>query len=37
MLIRAIERGAEAAEQEGRVAVADHLAWRAAALHEAAR
>ena len=36
-LIRAIERDAEAAEQDGRVAAADHLAWRAAALREAAR
>ena len=36
-LIRAIERDAEAAEQDGRTAAADHLAWRAAALREAAR
>jgi hypothetical protein len=36
-LIRAIEREAEAAEQDGQIAAADHLAWRAAALREAAR
>ena len=40
MLIRAIERDAEAAEQKGQVAAADHLAWRAAACvrcHDGAR
>ena len=36
-LIRAIERDAEAAEQDGRTVAANHLAWRAAALREAAR
>jgi hypothetical protein len=36
-LIRAIERDAVAAEQEGQLAAADHLAWRAAALREAGR
>ena len=37
MLIRAIERDAEAAEQKGQVAAADHLAWRAAALRAVPR
>ena len=36
-LIRAIERDAVAAEQEGQIAAADHLFWRAAALREAGR
>lgn len=36
-LIRTIERDAEAAEHEGQIAAADHLARRAAALREAAR
>ncbi len=37
ILLRAIERDAAAAEQEGRWEVSDHLSWRAADLREAAR
>ena len=37
ILLRAIDRDAAAAEQEGRREVSDHLSWRAAALREAAR
>jgi hypothetical protein len=37
VLIRAIERDATSAEEEGRMSAADSLSWRVAALREAMR
>jgi hypothetical protein len=37
VLIRAIERDASSAEEEGRMSAADSLSWRVAALREAMR
>jgi hypothetical protein len=37
VLIRAIERDATSAEEEGRMSAADSLSWRAATLREAMR